>query len=54
MLGSEEYLRRALELERLAEGTKDPGLRAELLKVAEGWRDLARREDETAGPDREA
>ena len=54
MLWSEECLRRAAELERLAKGTKDPELRAELLKVAEGWRDLARRDDERAGRDKDA
>ena len=46
MLGSEEYLKRAEELESRARKTKDPGVRAELLKVAEGWRDLARRGQE--------
>ncbi len=46
MLGSKECLRRAAELERLARRAEDPQLRAELLKVADGWRDLARRDDE--------
>ena len=54
MLGGKECRRRAAELERLAKGAKDPALRAELLKVAEGWRDLARRDDKTGRRDEDA
>ena len=55
MLGSEECLRRAAEWERLAKAAKDPDRRAEFLKVAEGWRDLARRRDgKMAGRDEDS
>ena len=54
MLGSDECLRRAGELERLAEAAKDHEVRAELLKVAAGWRDLAARADERADHDQDA
>ena len=47
MLGSEECLRRAEELEQRARKSMDAKVRDELLKVAEGWRDLARRGLET-------
>ena len=43
MLGSKECLERAAELERLAQAAESPGARADYLKAAEGWRDLARR-----------
>lgn len=43
MLGSKECLERAAELERRAEEAKSPGAKADYLKAAEGWRDLARR-----------
>ena len=43
MLGSEECLERAAELERHAQAAESPGVRADYLKAAEGWRDLARR-----------
>jgi hypothetical protein len=46
MLGSAECLRRAEELEHRARKSKDADIRAELLKVAEGWRDLARRAEQ--------
>lgn len=46
MLGSKDCLERAEELERLAEETQSPGIRADYLKAAEGWRDLARRASE--------
>jgi hypothetical protein len=54
MLGRAECRRRAVELERLAEKAKDPEVRAELLKVAAGWRDLAKRAEESAGQDEDA
>ena len=54
MLGSEEYIRRAEELESRARNTEDGQLRAELLKVAEGWRDLARRGQEEPPADEDA
>ena len=43
MLGSKDCLERAAELERLAQEAESPGARADYLKAAEGWRDLARR-----------
>ncbi len=43
MLGSQECLDRAAELERRAEETQSPEAKADYLKAAEGWRDLARR-----------
>ncbi len=43
MLGSEDYLKRAAELEERAAHARDPIAREELMKAAEGWRDLARR-----------
>jgi hypothetical protein len=52
MLGSAECLRRAEELESRASKTKDAHIRAELLKVAEGWRDLAKRaREDPEGPE---
>ena len=51
MLGSAECRRRAAELERLADKAKDPEVRLELLKVAAGWRDLAKRAEENTGQD---
>ena len=54
MLGSEECLRRAAEMERLAAEADDASLRAEFLKVAAGWRDMARRADEKARRDEDA
>lgn len=43
MLGSKECLERAAELERRAAEAESPGAKADYLKAAEGWRDLARR-----------
>jgi len=43
MLGSKECLERAVELERRAQEAESPGARADYLRAAEGWRDLARR-----------
>ena len=43
MVGSKDCLERAAELERRAEETQSPGAKADYLKAAEGWRDLARR-----------
>lgn len=43
MLGSHDCLERAAELERRAGEAKSPAIRADYLKAAEGWRDLARR-----------
>ncbi len=43
MLGSKECLERAAELERRAESATSPAAKADYLKAAEGWRDLARR-----------
>ncbi len=41
MLGSTECLRRAAEMERQAQRASDEVIKAEFLKVAEGWRALA-------------
>ncbi len=46
MLGAQECLERAAEMERRAKEAKNPAIRADYLKVAEGWRDLARRNSE--------
>ncbi len=47
MLGSQDCIERAAEMERRAEEAKSPSIRADYLKAAEGWRDLARRIAET-------
>ena len=43
MLGSQECFERAAELERRAKRAQSPELKADYLRAAEGWRDLARR-----------
>jgi len=43
MLGSKECLERAEELETRARVAENPAVKADYLKAAEGWRDLARR-----------
>lgn len=43
MLGSQECLERAAELERRAGEAKNPAVRDDYMKAAEDWRDLARR-----------
>jgi hypothetical protein len=43
MLGSKECLERAEGLEKRARAAENPAAKADYLKAAEGWRDLARR-----------
>ena len=43
MLGSKECLERAAEMDRRAQVASSPSIKADYLKAAEGWRDLARR-----------
>jgi deoxyribose-phosphate aldolase len=43
MLGSKQCLARAAELERRAEAAMNAAAKADFIKAAEGWRDLARR-----------
>jgi len=41
----EDYLRHADECEALAKRTTDPEARAQFLKMAESWRELAEKEN---------
>ncbi len=43
MLGTQECLERAEEMERRAREAESPAIRDDYLKAAEGWRDVARR-----------
>jgi hypothetical protein len=52
MLGSQEYLARATQMERRAAEATSPELRTDYLKAAEGWRDLARRAQEIEARER--
>ena len=48
MQQSAEYLARAEEAERTASEAKQPSVRDEYLKIAAGWRDLARQSADIA------